>query len=172
MLRGGVLKGYFDFVLSEHGKDAWQDCILNTNINPKDLKDKDLYPEAYNIDLLTCISDQYGLEELRKVGNYTAKNLGGLAHLVRFANIKFFLRKAKESYEETFPFGKVSVLTDEFSKNASVIFKDSNVIEESCVAWLGAFEGFLEVTRTKGTVEKVKCQVKGDEYCEYKLRWE
>ena len=172
MLKGGVLKGYFDFIRAEHGPEAMEECQEHTRISSKDLVDREFYSTEKNIAILTWISDKYGMHELQKAGNYTAKNLGGLAHIVRFANIKFFLRKAKENYEDTFSFGKVSVLTDEVGKSANVIFKDCNVIEESCIAWLGAFEGFMEVTRTKGSVEKVKCQVKGDEYCEYRLKWE
>ncbi len=172
MLKGGVLKGYFDFIRSEHGPEALEECQRHTRISSKDLVDKELYSIDKDTALLTWISSKYGMDELRKAGNYTVKNLGGLAHLVRYANIKFFLRKAKENYDDTFTFGKVSILTDEMGKSANVIFKDSMLIEESCVAWVGAFEGFLEITRTKGTVDKVKCQLKGDEYCEYKLKWD
>ena len=49
--------------------------------------------------------------------------------------------------------------------------KDSNRIEESCMAWEGALEGMMEVTRTKGTVKMTKCQVKGDIYDEFILDW-
>ncbi len=172
MLKGGVLKGYFDFIRSEHGPEAVEECQKHTRISSRDLVDKELYSIEKDTAILTWISAKYGMEDLMRAGNYTAKNLGGLAHLVRFANIKFFLRKAKENYENTFSYGKVSILTDEFGKSASVIFKDSMLIEESCIAWLGAFEGFLEITRTEGSVKKVKCQLKGNEYCEYRLRWD
>ena len=172
VLKGGILKGYFDFIKSEHGADAQAQCIRETGIDPKDIIAKDYYSGEMNEDILRWISGNYGIHELKKAGNFTAKNLGSLTHLVRFANIRFFLRKAKDSYEETFQFGRISVLNDEYGKMATVVFKDCNVIEESCEAWIGAFEGFFEVTRTKGTVKKTKCQLKGDEYCEYKLVWE
>lgn len=172
MLKGGVLKAYLDFIRSEHGPEALEECQRHSRMSFRDLVDKELYSIDKDTSILTWISSKYGMQELKKLGNHTVKNLGGLAHLVRFANMKFFLRKAKENYDDTFTFGKVSVLTDEFGKSANVIFKDSMLIEESCIAWIGAFEGFLEITRTKGTVEKVKCQLKGDEYCEYKLKWD
>lgn len=171
-LKGGVLKGYFKYINHKWGKTGLQEVEEATGIRQTDLKEEAFYPWEYSHSILTWISDNKGPEHLRRLGNFTVKNLGVLSYLVRFTNIKFFLRKAKENYEDTFDYGRVSVLMDEMGKRATVIFKDTNQIEESCQVWLGLFEGIMEMTKARGEVTKTKCQVKGEDYCEYVLKWE
>ncbi len=171
MLKGGVMLGYFDFIKLHWGEDGVEECVNVTGVDPERLKDETFYPTKMSEHVLKWISGTKGMENLQKVGNHTVKNLGTLSYLVRFVNIKHLLKRAKSNYEEAFDYGEVSVLMDEYGKHATVIMKDCNVIEESCVAWQGAFEGMMEVTKTKGTVRQNKHQIKGDDYDEYILDW-
>ena len=171
-IKGGVLKGYLKFIRYQWGADGLADCESQIGLDLKDIQEEIYYSLEINEAILKWVSEQKGNEYLVKMGNYTVKNLGVLSYIVRFANIKFLLRKAKENYTDTFSYGRCSVLTDETSKRATIIFKDTNLIEESCLVWQGALEGMLEITRTKGTVTETKCQVHGAEYCEYLMNWE
>ncbi len=163
--------GYFDFIRHQWGEDGLEDCIKTTGISPNMLKEEKYYPVVIDERILKWISGTRGIEYLRKTGNHTVKNLGVLSHLVRFVNIKHLLRNAKQNYEEAFDFGELSVLVDELGKHATVIMKDCNTTEEACHAWLGAFEGMMELTRTKGTVKQNKRQIDGEDYDEYILDW-
>lgn len=170
-LKGGVILGYLDFIKRQWGQEGVDECLIDVKINASSLKSETYYPVEIDEQVLKWISETKGMEFVKKAGNHTVKNLGSLAYLVRFVNIKHLLKKAKENYEDTFDYGEISVLCDEFGKRAVVIMKDSNIIEESCIAWEGALEGMMEVTRTKGTVKRTKCQMKGDIYDEFILDW-
>ncbi len=164
--------GYFDFIGHRWGEDGIEDCIRATGVNPGRLKEEKFYPLEMDQKVLKWISETKGMEYIQKVGNHTVKNLGALSYLVKFVNLKYLLKKAKQNYEETFQYGSVSVLADDHGKRATIIMKDCNLIEESGIAWAGAFEGMMELTRTNGTVKMNKRQFNGDEYDEYLLDWE
>ena len=171
-LKGGVILGYLDFIRRQWGDGGIKDCIEATGVNPGELKEEKLYPLEMDQRILKWISGTKGMEYIQKGGNHTVKNLGPLSYLVKFVNLKYLLKKAKQNYEDTFNYGLVSVLADDYAKRATVIMKDCNLIEESGIAWVGAFEGMMELTRTKGTVKLNKRQIDGDEYDEYLLDWE
>jgi hypothetical protein len=168
-LKGGVLLGYFDFIKRQWGQDGLDDCLKAVKLDMHTLKSEAFYPQEMDQLVLKWISETKGMEYVKKTGNHTVKNLGSLAYLVKYVNIKHLLKRAKD--KETFNYGDVSILCDDFSKRAVVIMKDSNLNEESCVAWEGAFEGMMEVTRTKGSVKRNKSQINGDQYDEFILDW-
>ena len=170
-LKGGVILGYLDFIKLQWGQKGLDDCLEAIQINLADIRADTFYSLNLDEKIMKWISGTKGMEYVKKSGNHTVKNLGSLTYLVKFVNIKHLLKKAKENYEDTFNFGEISVLCDDYGKRAVVIMKDSNQIEESCLAWEGALEGMMEVTRTKGTVKMTKCQVKGDIYDEFILDW-
>ena len=41
-----------------------------------------------------------------------------------------------------------------------------------CAAWLGTYEGSLAFRKTDGTVRKLECILRGDEFCGYAVEWE
>lgn len=170
-LKGGVLLGYFDFIRRQWGQEGLDECLGDLKIDTNSIKAESMYPVEMDWIILKWIADHKGMDYVKKTGHHTVKNLGSLAYLVRFVNIKHLLKQAKHNYQDTFDFGEVSVLCDEYGKRAVVIMKDSNYTEETCVAWEGAFEGMMEVTRTKGTVKRNKTQVRGDPYDEFILDW-
>mgnify|MGYP000857359707 CR=1 FL=1 len=169
--KGAVILGYLDFVRHEWGQEGLDECLASANLDAGSIVADELYPIEQGQAVLEWISKRKGIEYVRKAGTHTAKNLGSLAYLVKFVNIKHLLKRAKDNYEETFDYGAISVMTDDFGKRALVIMKNANFYEESNVAWLGALEGIMEVTRTKGTVKQNKCQMMGDEYDEFLLDW-
>ena len=171
-LKGGVILGYLDFIKRQWGQEGVDECMNSIDMDIGTLKAEKFYPGKLDEEVLKWISSTKGEEFVKKTGNHTVKNLGNLAYLVKFVNMKYLLKKAKENYEDTFDYGEISVLCDDYGKKAVVIMKDSNKIKESCMAWEGALEGMMEVTRTKGTVKMVKCQMKGDIYDEFILDWE
>lgn len=170
-LKGGVILGYYDFIKHQWGQEGVEECVKVTGIDPKRIDAEKFYLSDFDETVLKWMSSTKGMDNVKKAGNHTVKNLGVLSYLVRYVSIQNLLRKAKENYEDTFEYGEISVLMDKFGKRASVIMKNANVIEESCVAWQGAFEGMMEVTRTKGSVKQNKYQFKGDDYDEFIIDW-
>jgi flagellar basal body rod protein FlgG len=169
--KGAVILGYLSFIKHQWGQDGLGECLASTELDIEEIQPESLYPIETGQAVLEWISKAKGMDYVRMAGNHTVKNLGSLAYLVRFVNIKHLLKRAKDNYKETFSYGAVSVMEDDYGKRALVIMKNANFYEESNMAWLGAFEGIMEVTRTKGTVKQNKCQMMGDEYDEFLLDW-
>ena len=169
-VRGSVLNGYLKFVEKTWGKEGIEKCLIETKIKGLHIKDGVLYPYSMVQGVIIWISRNYGMPYVRKAGKHTVKNLGLLAYVVRFASVETMLGKAKDAYKETYAFGEVNMKVS--GKSAIATMKDVSETPETCEGWIGALEGLLELTRTKGTVTKTKCQLKGDERCEYKITWD
>jgi uncharacterized protein (TIGR02265 family) len=169
-VRGSVINGYLKFVEKTWGKEGLERCLVETNIKDLDIKDGGKYPNAMLVSVITWISKTYGMEYVRKAGRHTVKNLGLLAYIVRFTSIETMLGKAKTAYQEAYDFGEVSMKIS--GKHAIASMKGVSEIPENCEGWIGALEALLEITRTVGTVNHTKCQLKGDDRCEYEIKWE
>jgi hypothetical protein len=169
-IRGSVINGYLKYVEKTWGKSGLEKCLADVKIAGMEFKDGGLYPYQIDQEIVIWISKNYGMDSVRKAGKHTVKNLGLLAYLVRFASIETMLQKAKNAYQETYSFGRVDMRTD--GKRAVATMKDVSDIPENCQGWIGALEGLLELTRTKGTVSHTKCQLRGDPHCEYEITWE
>jgi predicted hydrocarbon binding protein len=169
-VRGSVINGYLKFVEKTWGKEGLEKCLSDTKLKGIELRDGGKYPNSMLLEVILWISRNYGMEYVRKAGRHTVKNLGLLAYIVRFTSIETMLGKAKDAYAETYDFGEVSMKIS--GKHAIASMKDVSEIPENCEGWIGALEALLEITRTKGTVRKTKCQLKGDPRCEYEVIWE
>ena len=169
-VRGSVINGYLNFVEKTWGKEGIASCKKDLDIENTKFKDGIRYPNSTLITVIKWISDNKGINNVRKAGNHTVKNLGMLAYIVRFAKMETMVMKAKEAYEESYDQGKVDIKIEDYKAIATM--KDVSEIPENCEGWIGALEALLELTHTKGNVLKTKCQLKGDPHCEYEVTWE
>ncbi len=169
-VKGSVINGYLKFVGKTWGKEGLEKCLIDTKLKGLEIKDATKYPNAMLMEIIRWISKNYGMVYIRKAGQHAVKNLGMLAYVVRFTSIETMLGKAKDAYMEAYDFGTVAMSIS--GKHAVASMKDVSEIPENCEGWIGALEALLDITRTKGKVRKTKCQLKGDEKCEYEVTWE
>lgn len=168
-IRGSVINGYLTFIEKTWGKDGLEDCKRSVDILDIKITEGTFYPNDLLLEVLKWISGNHGISRVRQAGNYTVKNLGLLAYLVRFTSMDKMISKATDRFREVYRFGDITV--DNTEKGVTVRMTDVCEIPENCEGWLGAFEAMLELTKTKGRVRKTKCQLKGAESCEYELEW-
>jgi len=171
-LKGAVLRGYYKFIRKKWGVEGQKECEAATGVIDGNLKEEIFYPNEWSVKIQEWMSSTHGMPLCRQCGAFTVQNLGILAYLVKFANIKFLLKRAPKSYGEAFNFGRMEVALDEDNKRAVLRMYDANYNQEACEMWWGVFEGCLEMTRTKGTVQKVLCQREDSGHCEYVIEWE
>ncbi|MDG6220247.1 MAG: hypothetical protein QCI38_02200 [Candidatus Thermoplasmatota archaeon] len=169
-IRGSVIVGYMQFVKKTWGKAGLEELEKDTNLSIDYFKEGLWYDAEFSNSILAWVRKRGGEEYLKKAGNYLMKNLGFLAYVVRFMNIKTILARAPASYGDAFKYGSVNI--DIGDNRAVVTMHDTAVDEHACPAWVGALEGMLELTRTKGTVKETKCQRKGAPNCEFIIEWE
>ena len=99
-LKGGVIIGYLDFIKRQWGQEGLDQCVGDIKLDADSIMAETFYPSEINDQILRWISREKGMEFVKKTGNHAVKNLGSLAYLVRFVNIKHLLKKAKENYAD------------------------------------------------------------------------
>lgn len=169
-IRGDVFKGYFKFVKKKWGaiglEQCRKDCGLDFEIDPKKYYDDDLI-----INLLKWIKERKGDEGIIEVGKFLMTNLGIVAWMARFTSPDKAIKKFANNVGEIFSKGRVE---PDFvgPKECRARFYDIYKAPERCLVWKGLIEGMLQITKSTGTVEEVKCVGKGHEYCEYHIKWD
>ncbi len=165
--RGSVMNAYLKFIKRKWGKEGLEQCLSDLGLDNM-FKDGQYYHNEIHENLLRWISREKGLEYVEEGGKFVIQNLGIVAWMVRFANVKTIVKRFPKNYSEIYTFGRVEIeYPDE--KHITLRFYEVNFIEEACTAWKGVCEGGLEMTKTKGIVKETKCRRKGDEYCEYAI---
>ncbi|MFW6304799.1 MAG: hypothetical protein ACOC1V_03370 [Candidatus Saliniplasma sp.] len=167
-IRGDLIKGYFSSVKKFWGEKGLKKCEEYLGVEEKDLKGSVWYPLKYHKKMHEFLSNR-GEKYVIMAARHTTQNLGMLAYLVQFVSIKRLLKKAPKSYYDTFNFGDIEI--DIGENSALVKLDDVMFAETSCLAWKGAFLGALDATNTKGTVEIIDHEDKGDEDCFIKIEW-
>jgi len=169
-LRGSVTIGYLKYVKKKWGLDGLKSAEEAVGIPMERINQGGFYPRYLTDRVLQWISENHGMDAVEDAGRYTIKNLGLFSFLVRFLKIETMIRKGRDGFKQAYKYGKMKIETGE--NEAWVRMKDVNNIKESCVGWQGALKGIMDLTKKKGTVEEVKCQLDGNEWCEYHLTWE
>lgn len=170
MIRGRVINGYLDFIKKTWGQEGHDLCRKDIGIGDSRIKDGDFYPNDTMLSIILWIKDNHGRERVKQAARHTVKNLGIFAYLVRFTSMETMLNKAVERYKEMYRFGRVDIEFIEWG--AIVKMRDVADIKENCLGWEGAFEAMLELTKSEGSVKEVKCQIDGDDHCEFEIGWE
>ena len=158
------------YIKKTWGMGGVEECCSALKIDLKVIKEGNWYDIQYSEMILQWIHDNKGPEFVTKAGAHTVKDLGFLAYMVRFANIKSIIKRAPESHKDAFKGGSLKV--DIRDNGATITMQDTAVSEYSCLAWLGCFQGTLEMTNTKGTVRDTQCQLKDASNCIFEMEWE
>ncbi len=167
--RGDVLLGILNYVKKQWGKQGLESCCNSVGIDYSGLKEGNWYPDEYNDRIYQWIEFNHGMEYIEKSGIFTVQDLGLLGIIVRFKDITYVLNETAKQYKQAFTFGSFDVVYGE--NRAVVTIKDNTTTKYSCPAWTGVFKGALEMTKSKGTVTKTKCELNGYDCCEYVITW-
>ena len=144
---------------------------VNAKIDLDKLSPKEWYPDALSEKILRWIGENKGPEHVTRAGGHALKNPSKLlGFILHFASIKSILKRAPETYADTFNYGKMKI--DMRDKDAVIYMKDTAMHEYTCLAWLGAFQAMLEVAGANGTVKEVACQRDGAKACEFLMEWQ
>ena len=168
-IKGRVLNNYMKFIKKKWGVDGFSDCQRHTKLNLSEIHDDRWYMSNNSDKIQKWIADAHGIDCCRQLGFSIVTEIGIISYAARIAGIRKVLSRATEEYKENLAHGQIDV---QMSKNNAVIlFKDVNRYESNCQTWIGIFEGIMHITKTKGTVKKTACEVKGDDSCTYELEW-
>ena len=168
-VRGSILNSYMGFISKKWGREGYRHCMSDIGLWGE-FRDGNYYQDPIRENILRWISREKGEEYILECGRYIAGNLGILSWLVRFSDPKAVASKFPKNFSEIYTYGRIETDT---SRDGVILVRLYDVcrIKECCDVWRGVCEGVLEATRTKGTVEETKCQVKGDKCCEFSIRY-
>ncbi len=166
--KGAIVNGYFKLIKRRWGIQGVTEAMKYANIGTQP-KDGEWFSMEKTDRVLEWIAKNKGTDYVREAGKYTAKDLGIFRYLIAsIVGIERFLKKAEETYETMFNFGKIKIKIDE--KTAVVELKGVRVTEYSCIAWEGALLGIMEVTKSHGAVTPL--EPGGPEDCRFFMKWD
>ncbi len=168
MAKGAVVNGYLKFVKKKWGIEGMQEAMKYAGIN-KLPKDGEWFPADATTKVLKWIEENKGLNYVVEAGRHASKDLGVFRYIVAsFMSVERFLKRSRETYSLLFNYGEF--LIDHTNNGAIITIKNARHPEPSCYAWEGALRGILEITRTKGSVERIDPD--NPEDCKFRMTWE
>ena len=140
----------------------------------ENLKVKEMVPFQVFLLFLKGIEEVYGKNELRRNSRTAAKKKGIVGMIIKWAGSPdLLIRKASEYWPEFYSFGR---LEGEIIEKGHGIIRGYNVSPEPffCEDVLTEyFHGVMENLNLKNLeVKHTKCVHRGDEHCEWDMRWE
>ena len=168
-VKGRPLIGYFKYVKKKWGADGLMVCEKAVGFKYSDIRDEVWYPRAYSDDIIVWIASTHGRDAVTSAARSMVSEVGVISFAARVAGMDRVLDRAVDEVRASLNFGKVSVKKE--SGGALVTLRDYCSSEDVCAAWQGILEGVMELTKTRGVVEEVKCQNKGAEACVYRMTW-
>lgn len=167
-VRGDVLKAYLAFVKKKWGKEGLEECKEYVGIK-KAIERGKYYPNEIKTSILEWISQEKGEDKLVEAGEAILENLTILRWMVRHDNPWEIAREFAKEYHEIYSFGEIDI---EIQKGKIILrLKDVNETAENCIVWKGITQGLLNSTGFDGTAEKSKCQLEGDDCCQYVIHY-
>ena len=169
--RGIVVKAHLSYVKKQWGADALKECCGQIGMEYDGIDEDEFYSRNVENAILAWISRNKGLEHVQRSGHHSVMNLGIYSYLIPQKNIEAIARVAEMSYVDTYNYGSIKVVSHPRDKTIFVQFVAKDRTVENCAAWLGAMQGIFDLAKVRGSVEHIRCVNKGDQLCEYRLRW-
>jgi len=170
-IRGSVLNTWLKYVHRQWGAGGLSQCIRALSVREGKFKDSKMYDYVLVEELTRWISSEKGMKYVRAGGTFHVTNLGMFAFIVKFLDIKTIAKRGATTFGQLYSFGKAEY---DLSPHDGLVAQihDVSTVEEVGEVWIGVLEGMLQVTKTKGTVTKTKCRLKGDDFCEYVVKYD
>ena len=179
-VKGVHLSNVFKFVKWKRGilgirrfLDEWHSNPNRRKMNGSTFVEKEWYDYDLYLEMLRVADKTVGMGDQSKIyeiGYWNIKNLGHLSYLARAPDIRKFIKNANENWNQVYDFGSVEVVDDQENKLV-MRYKGFPNSPEKCQYFRGSLKGMMEICGLEGSVEEVKCNTKGEDYCEFVLEW-
>ena len=173
MIRGAHLRNYHHWVATHFTSTAADEILIGTGLDPTTLAADGWYPLRSALEALDRIESRFGdgsYETIRRMLREEARNFSSAKRLIsRLLPFPILLELSPNAYSREFNHGRLEVEVE--AHRALLKNYDWMSSPARCAAWLGAYEGFLDMLNKKATVKKVACILRGDPYCGYQLEW-
>lgn len=173
LVRGSHLRNYRHWVVKNFGRNAGDELMIDLGLDPARLDADGWYPLRTALDALGLVESRFGdgtYEAVRRMMREEAGNFPSLRRLVtRVLPFQILIELSPNAYNREFNHGRLEV--DVHDRRAIMKNYDWMSSPARCAAWLGTYEGSLEMLGMKGRVTKLACMLRGEPYCGYAIDW-
>ena len=169
-VKGRALIGYCKYIKKKWGKDGLEEFEKSTGIRSSEYMEDKWYPAADTEKLIEWIAANHGPLEVRNAARSMVTEVGIISFMARAAGMDRVLDKALDETRGTLSYGHISVKKEPWG--ATVSLNEFCAGPHTYQAWIGILEGAMALTKTKGKVEKLSCELKGAKACVYKMTWD
>ena len=167
--RGNLINGYAKYLKNKWGAEGMRQCSDYTGLDLNAIVNEKWYPADQADAMLKWVADTKGMDHVRRMGYEVVSERGIITYVARIAGLRKVLERGIQEYRENISFGDVKVVLKDRSARITMVGSSSN--PAVCEAWVGALQGLLAITKTKGTVKKPSCQLNGEPACVYEIEW-
>jgi hypothetical protein len=176
-ISGLILKPTLSYVRKTWGDAGLNQCLneLDFDIHPNKISNDSWYDwDSTDRNIMKWIAEEKGLQYVERSAMHRITSISKLIlYLIRLTKIESILKQFPKRYSDMYNFGQVDL---DIKKNKAILtvkdWPEDALDDFHHLNWIGALKGVLDITHTKGIVEKVKCPLKGDSHCEYLISWE
>lgn len=173
MIRGSHFRNYHHWVATSFDRKAADDILRTVGVDPARVDPDGWYPLRAALETLDLIEARFGdgtFDIIRRMLREEARHFASIKRLaLRIVPFPILLELAPNSYNREFNHGRLEVEVGD--RRALMKNYDWMSSPARCAAWLGVYEGSLELLGRIGSVTKVGCILRGDPYCGYQIEW-
>ena len=177
---GGVFQARLQYAIEKHGKKGFENLINMMKEHGyagpesiEEFKASQKYPLNYLVIMLESYGELFGEEDVYRMTREASKRKGIAGFFIKWAGSpELVIKKAPEYWPQFFDYGHMS---GEVLDEKSGIIHGFNVSPDPrfCDVLSEYVRGVLDNIRTKAiSIEHNKCVHKGDEHCEWYIKWE
>ena len=181
-VKGSLVNAAKKYVLMTYGEEGLKKVIAkmtgkNGAVVDSTILDASWIPEEINIDFLNCATEVLGrgsYEVARQIGRFEAQITIPTLYkvFVRMGDPGFVVQGASRFWKTVHNTGQLKVVSKEKGSVTMRLIDFGFSKESFCSAMLGYCQAALELSGAK-KIEAIetKCMSKGDQCCEYSLKW-
>lgn len=166
-IRGRTILAYANYIRNKKGRLGLEAAEKDMGMKFSGILKDRWYPNSVSDNLVSWISKTYGLQEVRKAGNYMVSEMGIIMASAREMGMEKVLESMNEARENS-NFGSLDVRREEWGMTVTV--REFCTDPDNSEAWHGILEGCMKLTGTPGTVEKGALSKKGGGACTYRIK--
>ena len=179
-VRGVVFQTDVKYVLSRWGKEGLKRLEKKMEEWKIDLPFKgaeamEWYPIGKRVVSLLLIKETFGLEnkDIREMGSLAPKFSIVVKLLFKlFTPLKRFAKEIPRYWKEHYTVGELEVeKVSEKAREMLLNLKGIKLDPLFCLYLEGYFERVIKFIYPQTKVKEIKCQFKGDEFCQYLFQW-
>ncbi len=166
-IRGRIILAYANYIRNKKGRLGLEAAEKDMGMKFSGILKDRWYPNSISDNLVSWISKNYGLQEVRKAGRHMVSEMGIIMASARDMGMEKVLESMNEARENS-NFGSLDVRKEAWGMTVTV--REFCTDEDNSEAWHGILEGCMKLTGTPGTVEKGALSKKGGGACTYRIK--